>query len=79
MTYNIALLRGDGIGPEIVDAAVEVLEKVGEKFGHTFNFKAYLLGGAALDECGITLWRADSHVALAGGGEKYRANQYGIC
>ena len=55
MTYNIALLRGDGIGPEIVDSAVEVLEKVGEKFGHTFNFKAYLLGGAALDEYGIPL------------------------
>ena len=38
MNYNIALLRGDGIGPEIVDSAVRVLEKVGEKFGHTFNF-----------------------------------------
>lgn len=38
MEFNIALLRGDGIGPEIVDSAVEVLNKTAEKFGHTFNF-----------------------------------------
>ena len=41
MTYNIGLLKGDGIGPEIVDSAVEVLKAVGEKFGHTFNFTPY--------------------------------------
>ena len=38
MKYNIALLRGDGIGPEIVDSAVEVLKKIGEKYGHEFTF-----------------------------------------
>ena len=37
MIYNIALVKGDGIGPEIVDSAVRVLEKIGEKIGHTFN------------------------------------------
>ena len=37
MEYNIALIKGDGIGPEIVESAVAVLEKVGEKFGHVFT------------------------------------------
>ena len=55
MTFNIGLLRGDGIGPEIVDSAVRVLEAVGEKFGHTFNFTKYLIGGAAIDETGVPL------------------------
>ncbi len=55
MQYNIALLRGDGIGPEIVDSATRVLEAVGKKFGHTFAFTPYLIGGAALDACGEPL------------------------
>lgn len=55
MTYNIALLRGDGIGPEIVDSAVRVLEKIGEKYGHSFRFTRYLIGGAAIDETGVPL------------------------
>ena len=55
MNYNIALVRGDGIGPEIVDSAVRVLEKVGEKFGHTFSTTPYLAGGSAIDACGIPL------------------------
>ena len=55
MNYNIALVRGDGIGPEIVDSAVRVLEKIGEKYGHTFNFTRYLAGGCAIDACGEPL------------------------
>ncbi|MDO4743322.1 MAG: 3-isopropylmalate dehydrogenase [bacterium] len=55
MNYNIALLRGDGIGPEIVDSAVEVLKKIGEKYNHTFEFKAYLAGGCAIDATGEPL------------------------
>ncbi|HOO05253.1 MAG: 3-isopropylmalate dehydrogenase [Ruminococcus sp.] len=55
MEFNIALLRGDGIGPEIVDGAVAVLEKIGEKFGHRFNFTPYLIGGCAIDETGEPL------------------------
>lgn len=55
MEYNIALLKGDGIGPEIVDSAVKVLEKIGEKFGHKFNFTPYLIGGCAIDEVGEPL------------------------
>ena len=55
MNYNIALLKGDGIGPEIVDSAVSVLEAVGKKYGHTFNFTPYDIGGAAIDKHGIPL------------------------
>ncbi len=55
MNYNIALLKGDGIGPEIVDSAVRVLEVVGEKFGHKFNFTPYLIGGCAIDATGEPL------------------------
>ncbi len=55
MNLNIALLRGDGIGPEIVDSAVRVLEKIGEKYGHSFTFTPYLIGGAAIDALGIPL------------------------
>ena len=55
MKYNIALLRGDGIGPEIVDSAVRVLEVIGEKYGHEFVFTPYLIGGAAIDATGAPL------------------------
>ena len=55
MNLNIALLKGDGIGPEIVDSAVRVLEKIGETFGHTFNFTPYLIGGSAIDATGAPL------------------------
>ena len=55
MEFNIALLKGDGIGPEIVDSAVRVLEKIGEKFGHKFNFTPYLIGGCAIDAVGEPL------------------------
>ncbi|MBO5199960.1 MAG: 3-isopropylmalate dehydrogenase [Clostridia bacterium] len=52
MNYNIGLLKGDGIGPEIVSSAVKVLEKVGAKYGHTFSFTDYLIGGIAIDTVG---------------------------
>ena len=55
MKYSIALLKGDGIGPEIVDSAVRVLEKIGQKYGHEFNFTPYLIGGVAIDTCGEPL------------------------
>lgn len=55
MNYNIALLKGDGIGPEIVDSAVRVLEAVGKKYNHTFNFTPYLIGGCAIDATGEPL------------------------
>ena len=55
MTYNIALVKGDGIGPEIVTSAVQVLKKIGRKFGHDFIFTDYLAGGAAIDATGFPL------------------------
>lgn len=55
MEFNIALLKGDGIGPEIVDSTVAVLEKVADKFGHKFNFTPYLIGGCAIDATGKPL------------------------
>lgn len=55
MEFNIALLKGDGIGPEIVDSAVAVLEKTAVKFGHKFNFTPYLIGGCAIDATGLPL------------------------
>ncbi len=55
MEFNIALLKGDGIGPEIVDSAVAVLEKTAVKFGHKFNFTPYLIGGCAIDSTGLPL------------------------
>lgn len=55
MEYRIALLQGDGIGPEITDSAVQVLEQTGERFGHHFVFTPYLIGGAAIDAVGVPL------------------------
>ncbi len=55
MNYNIALIPGDGIGPEIVAEAKKVLDKVCELYGHTFKYKELLLGGASIDVHGIPL------------------------
>lgn len=55
MKFNIALLRGDGIGPEIVDSTVSVLEKIAQKYNHEFCFTPYLIGGCAIDETGVPL------------------------
>ena len=79
MNYNIALLKGDGIGPEIVDSAVKVLESVGKKYGHSFTFTPYDIGGIAIDKHGIPLPEetvkgcldADSVLLGAVGGPKW--------
>ena len=52
MNYKIALIRGDGIGPEIVNEAVGVLDRVGERFGHSFAYVDVLMGGCATDAVG---------------------------
>ncbi len=55
MEKNITVLKGDGIGPEIVDEALKVLDKVGEVYGHTFN-KSYVdIGGASIDKFGVPI------------------------
>jgi 3-isopropylmalate dehydrogenase len=48
MDYKIALIPGDGIGPEIVREAKKVLDKVCEKYGHSFSYSEVLLGGASI-------------------------------
>ena len=55
MDYQIALIPGDGIGPEIVAEARKVLDKVCEKYGHTFRYTEVLLGGASIDVHGVPL------------------------
>lgn len=52
MNYKIALIKGDGIGPEVVGEAVKVMDAVGEKFGHTFEYVDILMGGCAIDAVG---------------------------
>ena len=52
MNYKIALIRGDGIGPEVVNEAVRVLDAVGRKFGHGFTYVDVLMGGCATDAVG---------------------------
>lgn len=52
MEFRIALLPGDGIGPEIIAEAVKVLDAVGEKYGHEFNYTRALVGAAAIDATG---------------------------
>ena len=51
--YKITVLRGDGIGPEIVDECIKVLNRAGEKFGFSFDFNYQLLGGSAIDATGV--------------------------
>ena len=53
MEKSIAVIRGDGIGPEIVGQALRVLDAVGEKFGHTFSYTDVYMGGCAIDPIGI--------------------------
>ena len=55
MNYNIAVIKGDGIGPEIVTEAMKVMDKAAEKFGHTFNYTQVLMGGCSIDATGVPL------------------------
>lgn len=79
MDFNIAVIPGDGIGPEVVDQTISVLEKIGEKFNHNFNFKSVLAGGCAIDIKGNSLPDEtidickNSHAVLLGsvGGPKW--------
>ena len=55
MEKNIAVIKGDGIGPEIVTEAMKVLDKVAAKFGHKFNYEQLLMGGCSIDANGVPL------------------------
>lgn len=77
--FNIALIPGDGIGPEIVAGAVTVLDAVAEKYNHKFNYKEVFMGGCAIDKYGeplpqetIDICKASDSVLLgAVGGPKW--------
>jgi len=79
MEYKIAVVKGDGIGPEVIDGAVEIINTIGVKFGHNFKFKEVLAGGCAYDEYGeplpedtIKVCKASDAVLLgAVGGNKW--------
>ncbi len=55
MNYQIAVIPGDGIGPDVVEQTLKVMDKVGEKFGHTFKYTKVLAGGCAIDATGACL------------------------
>lgn len=55
MNKSILVLKGDGIGPEVVDQALKVLDAVAEKFNHKFEYKEGIIGGVAIDKCGVPL------------------------
>ena len=79
MTKNIAVIRGDGIGPEIMAQAIAVLDKVAEKYGHSFNYIEAPMGGEAIDRFGDPLpesslkgcLKSDSVLLSAVGGPKW--------
>ncbi len=84
--YNVAVLPGDGIGPEIVAEAVKVLKAVGKKFGAEFALTEALVGGASIDAHGVPLTdevldltlKSDAVLLGAVGGTKWEALDYSI-
>ena len=55
MEKNIAVIKGDGIGPEIVNEALKVLNAISRKYNHTFHYREILMGGASIDAYGVPL------------------------
>ncbi|SNT08192.1 3-isopropylmalate dehydrogenase [Anaerovirgula multivorans] len=55
MRYNVAVIPGDGIGPEVIEESLLVLKKIGEIYNHEFNFQEVLAGGIAIDKTGEPL------------------------
>ncbi len=86
MNYNIAVIPGDGIGPEIIREAVKVLDAVGEKYGHCFSYTEVLMGGVSIDATGVPLTEealqtaknSDSVLLGAVGGDVGKSNWYAV-
>ncbi|MFC1932366.1 3-isopropylmalate dehydrogenase [Chloroflexota bacterium] len=57
MKFDLAVLPGDGIGPDVTDEGIKVLQVIGERFGHTFDLRYGLIGGSAIDQTGEALTR----------------------
>lgn len=64
MNKTIALIPGDGIGPDVIAEAVNVLNAVGKKFGHSFEYKNVIAGGCAIDQFGEPLPKDQLQIAL---------------
>ena len=64
MDIKLAVVKGDGIGPEIVEEAEKVLNKIGELYGHTFTYTDILAGGCAIDATGEPLPKESLEIAL---------------
>ncbi len=86
MNYNIAVIPGDGIGPEIITEAKKVLDTIGIKFGHDFNYTEVLMGGVSIDATGEPLTKealeivkkSDSVLLGAVGGNVGQSNWYSL-
>ncbi len=77
--YKVAVIKGDGIGPEIVEAGIKVLDKIAEKYNHQFEYEEVFMGGCAIDKFGEPLpdkelekcLKSDSIILGAVGGPKW--------
>ncbi len=86
MKFKVALLPGDGIGPEVVDSAVSLIENISEKFNISFSFETHLIGGSSYDKNGTPLTDEvlskcyDSDAVLLGavGGPKWEGLQHNL-
>lgn len=86
MNYQIAVIPGDGIGPEIVREACKVLDRVGEVYGHTFKYTEVLMGGVSIDAHGVPLTdealetarKSDSVLLGAVGGDVGNSRWYDV-
>ncbi len=86
MNYNIAVIPGDGIGPEIITEARKVLDKIGGKYGHQFEYTEVLMGGVSIDATGEPLTKealetakkSDSVLLGAVGGNVGQSNWYSL-
>ena len=84
MDYKVAVIPGDGIGPEIIAEARKVLDKTGEKYGHIFEYQELLMGGCSIDVYGEPLTdetlekarAADSVLLGAVGGDVGKSGWY---
>ena len=65
MNKTIAVIKGDGIGPEIVSVTLDILDKTAKKFGHTFTYQEVLAGGCAIDAYGQCLPQETLDACLA--------------
>ena len=57
MNLKIGVIKGDGIGPEIVTEAMKVLDKVAKRYGHNIEYRQLLMGGASIDVHGVRSMR----------------------